>query len=111
MELEKKAEEIAEMLVNSDVYKTFVEAKNKLAEKQDILKKVNEYRRKNFEIQNGTADNKAEQLRNLENEYKEILRNTEARNFLNAELILCRNIKKINEIIIDKIDMNMDFLG
>ena len=111
MELERKAEELSEMLANSDIYRTFAEARDRLEENQDILNKVNEYRRKNFIIQNGTEDNKTEQLRNLENEYKDILRNTIARDFLNAELVLCRTIKKISEIIIERIDMNMDFLN
>lgn len=110
MELENKAEELSEMLVNSDIYRTYVEARSRLEENEDIFKKVNEYRKKNFVIQNEIADNKVEQLRNLEHEYKDILKNTIVRDFLNSELVLCRTIKKINEIIIDKIDMNIDFL-
>lgn len=110
MELYKIAEELSEMLINSDIYKRFVEAKQRLEEHEDILNRVKEYRCKNFNIQNGVSDNKKEQIVNLENEYQDILRNTVARDFLNAELVLCKTIKNIQEIIVNKIDLNMDFL-
>lgn len=110
MELYKMAEELSEMLLNSDIYQRFLESKKRLEENQKLFNRVKEYQRKNFQIQNDTSDNIKEQLRNLENEYRDIMRNTIVRDFLNSELILCKTIKTINETIVNKIDINVDFL-
>lgn len=110
MEIKDKAEELSKMILNSDIYNDFIKAKRKLEENPELNNRVNEYRGKNFSIQNSVADNKLEQLRNLENEYRDVLINTVTREFLNAELVLCRTIKNINEIIVSKIALDVDFM-
>ena len=110
MEIFEKAEEISALILDSDAYRRFIMAKEKLDDNPEIAERVTEYRKKNFALQNGTSNNKIDELRELENEYGEVLKNTLIREFLNAELILCRTIQNINEIIAEKLDFEMDFI-
>ena len=100
----EKAYELSNAILGSDVYKRFINARESLKKHEDLCAKANEYRHKNFMIQNSTSNNRVDELRELENEYRDILRNTIVREYLNAELLLCRTIQKINEIIVDGLD-------
>lgn len=111
MELENKARELSEMLVESEIYKRYTQAKANLKKDTDLSARVDEYRRRNFYIQNGTAENKMDELRKLEGEYYETLSNSAVKEFLDAELLLCRSIQKINDIIMDGIDFEVDFIS
>lgn len=111
MELEQKAEELSEMIIKSDIYERYIRAKEELGKDTDLAGKVNEYRRRNFRLQMEANDNKRDELRRLENEFYEIISNNTVKEFLDAELILCRTIQKINNIIIDKVDFDVDFIS
>lgn len=106
----EKAYELSRAVLESDVYKRYVKAKKMLEDDEELYVRVNEYRQRNFVIQNSTSNNRADELRELENEYKDMLKNTIVREYLNAELLLCRTVRKINEIIVDGIDMDMSFM-
>lgn len=105
----EKAYELSNAILGSDVYKRFINARESLKKHEELCAKANEYRHKNFIIQNSTSNNRVDELRELENEYRDILKNTIVREYLNAELLLCRTIQKINEIIVDGLDMDIDF--
>ncbi|MDE7432603.1 MAG: YlbF family regulator [Lachnospiraceae bacterium] len=111
MELEEKAKELSEMILKSDIYKRYINAKEELEKDTDLLGRVGEYRRKNFQIQMEANNNKRDALKGLESEYYETLSQVVVKEFLDAELILCRKIQKINNIIIDKIDFDMNFIS
>lgn len=111
MELEDKAIELSDMIAESDIYRRYITAKENLEKDTDLLGRVGEYRRRNFYIQIGTGDNKLDELRRLESEYYETLSNTLVKEFLDSELVLCRTIQKINNIIIDKVDFDVDFIS
>ena len=59
--------------------------------------KVNEYRRKNFELQN-TADSDAlfDRMEAFEKEYEKFRENPLVDDFLRAELAFCRMMQDIN---------------
>lgn len=111
MELEEKARELSDMIIESDIYKRYIKAKENLEKDTDLFGRVAEYRRRNFFIQMGTNDKKHDELRGLENEYYETLTNVLVKEFLDSELILCRTIQKINTIIIDRVDFDVDFIS
>lgn len=111
MELEEKAKELSDMIIESDIYKRYIKAKENLEKDTDLFGRVAEYRRRNFFIQMGSNDNKRDDLRGLENEYYETLSNVTVKEFLDSELILCRTIQKINTIIIDRVDFDVDFIS
>lgn len=106
----EKAYELSRAVLESEVYKRYVKAKKMLEDTEELYVRVNEYRHRNFVIQNSTSNNRTDELRELESEYKDILKNTTVREYLNAELLLCRTVRKINEIIVEGIDMDMSFI-
>ena len=53
----------------------------------------------------GNAD-----VQGFANEHNELLSNTLVRDFLNAELILCKMIRKVDSIILSDIELELDFL-
>lgn len=109
-ELYLKTEELARSLKESSVYKNYLEAKDRLMENELLAGRIKEYMRRNFVIQNNESQNKVDSLHDLQNEYRDILRNTVARDFLNAELSLCKTIKKMNSILVEDVDISVDFL-
>lgn len=108
-ELYLKTEELARSLKESSVYKNYLEAKDRLMENELLAGRIKEYMRRNFVIQNNESQNKVDSLHDLQNEYRDILRNTVARDFLNAELSLCKTIKKMNSILVEDVDISVDF--
>lgn len=109
-ELESKAREVAELLVNGDAYKRYEEAKRKLEEDTDLLNAVNDYRKKRFYIQNNPDENMQNALNRLMEEYGHIINNTLVKEYLDSESLVCREVRKITAIIADVINMDMNFL-
>lgn len=110
MELEQLARNLGDALLNSAEYKRYMSAKEKLFEDKNLLARVNEYRKRNFYIQNSIDHNKIDQLNSLMGENYELLSNRYVKEYFDAELILCRAIQNINNIIIDGIDLDLEFL-
>ena len=110
-ELYLKTEELANFLKESDVYKNYLDTREKLMENELLAGRIKEYMKRNFVIQNTESQNKVDSLHDLQNEYRDILRNTVARDFLNAELVLCKTIKKMNSILVKDVDINVEFLN
>lgn len=110
-ELESKARELAEILVNSNEYKKYIEAKKKLEENSELLGNVNEYRKRKFYIQNNPDDNMQNALAQLRNEYDYLLNNPVVREFIDGELAVCKNVRTVTNILVDSIDIDMNFLN
>ena len=110
MELENKARELSDMLINSDVYKRYLAAKENLEKNRELMQKVTEYRRRNFFIQNDEHGNKYEAIRNLSGEYYDVLTDRYVKEFLDCEVMLCRTVQNINNIIVEKLDFDIGFI-
>lgn len=111
MELENKVIELSNAIMESEDYKKYLSAKNEIEENQDLLARVNEYRKKNFFIQNSDSMNKIEEIRKLVGEYYDVLSNKLVKDYLEAELVLCRCIQNINNIMMEKLDFDVSFIG
>ncbi len=110
-ELESKARELAEIMVNSPEYKKYIEAKKKLEENGELLGNVNEYRKRKFYIQNNPDENMQNALAQLRNEFDYLLNNSVVRDFIDGELAVCKNVRTVTNILVDSIDMDMNFLN
>ena len=109
--MEEKAMELSDAILESEEYKQYLAAKNALEQKEDIMLRVNEYRKKNFLIQNSEGGNKQEEIRRLTSEYYDILNEKIVSDFLQAELLFCRCIQKINAILMEKLDFDVSFIN
>ena len=105
-----KAEELKYTILNSEEYKNFDMYRRKLIEHPELMAKVNEFRAKNVRMQIEKASAGSVDMQRLAAENMELLNNTLVREFLNAELILCRMMQKISSILISDLELELDFL-
>ena len=110
MDIEEKARELAGILLDSEIYNRYLAARETLSQNNELFMQVNEYRTRNFYIQNSENSNKIDEIRKLLEEYDYLMNNRIVREYLDSELILCRTIKRINSILVDKIDIDTSFI-
>ena len=111
MAVEEKAQMLSEAILESEEYQKYLAAEKLLKENQELFDRVNEYRKKNFLIQNGESVNKVEEIRKLTGEYHEMLNYKEVKDYLESELLLCRMMQKINRILMEKLEFDVSFIG
>lgn len=99
------AKEFAETIQKSDTYQKYYFQREKIKRQPDLYDKVNEYRRKNYELQN-TADSEDlfDRMEAFEKEYEKFRENPLVDDFLRAELAFCRMMQDINELLTTEID-------
>lgn len=105
-----KAEEFKQTLMNSEEYHKYDMYRRLLNETPELKNKVNIFREANMRIQlDGRAQNRDE-VQRLAGEYQEVLNNSVVREFLNAELILCKMIQQVNIMLVSDLELELDFL-
>ncbi len=105
-----KAEEFKQTLLNSEEYQKYDNYRRKLNETPELKKRVNNFREANMRMQlDGRAQNRDE-LQRLSGEYQDVLNNSVVREFLNAELILCKMIQQVNIMLVSDLELELDFL-
>lgn len=99
------AKEFAETIQQSDTYQKYYFQREKIKRQPDLYDKVNEFRRRNFELQN-TADSEDlfDRMEAFEKEYEKFRENPLVDDFLRAELAFCRMMQNINELLTTEID-------
>lgn len=108
--IEQCANDLAEAIVQSDEYKGYIEAKEALRGNLELCIKLNEFRERNFKLQNSTDDTDLfDELDLLELEYAEFLKNSKVSAFLAAEFRVCRMTQEINAKIANTIDLELEF--
>ena len=71
----------------------------------EIYEQVNEYREKNYQIQNLTSQEKLfDAVDELEKEYAEFRKNPMVDDFLRAELAFCRMMQEVNIFTMQELD-------
>lgn len=87
------------------VYKKYYEQLDRLKKYPEQYKKVNEFRKRNFEIQNTTQkDELFEKMDAFEEEFERFREDPVVDDFLRAELAFCRMMQEINLYITEAVD-------
>lgn len=82
-------------ILDSDEYKEYDEARKKVREFPDLKEKMDQFRQRNYELQQ-LGDCSLDEVWKLEEEYKEVLENPCVDEFLTAELAFCRMMQQAN---------------
>lgn len=82
-------------ILDSAEYREYDKQRNHVKQYPELKAQIDEYRKKNFELQNG-EENVFEKLSQLEREYAGLRENPVASDFLAAELAFCRLMQDIN---------------
>lgn len=89
----------------SEEYQKYEQYLTELKAEPELYEKVNEFRKKNFEIQNSEAsENLMERVDELEREYAALLATPLVEKFLAAELAFCRMIQELDALIAGELD-------
>lgn len=101
-------EELTAAIQTCRAYVQFEEAKERLKEYPELYTKVNQFRRKNYEMQSRKDDiDWFLEMENFEREHEELRRNPLVSEFLRTELHMCRMLQRINEAVAASVDLEI----
>lgn len=102
------SKQLNETIKESEVYRNYLASREKLYEHPELLQGLQEFKRKNAEIQNNASlDNPYDEVVALFEEYDAIVHDTNVNDFLRAERKLCRMLKTMYEEIADGLDVDI----
>lgn len=105
-----KVEELISAMKESQEYQRYCAAEKKLRQYPTIEQQVNEFRKKNYEIQKQKqSHNIYDELMHLQSEYATLRRNPLVDEYLSAEMALCRCIQDINRKMIRDLEFYIGF--
>lgn len=102
--------DLGDALEKSDIYKKYLTAKENLKADETLYNRVKEYRKNNFFIHNCEDGDRIEKMKKIYGDNYDMLIDSKVKAYMEAELILCRTIQNINNHIVEKIDLDIDFL-
>ena len=97
--------EFVRKIKESATYKEYQKQLELLKEQPEYYRKVNEFRQRNYEMQNATqVDDLFEKMDAFEREYEAFRENPLVDKFLSSELAFCRMMQKIDLSIMEELD-------
>lgn len=111
-EINRATQELVAAIKGSEIYKQYLNEKEKLQDFPRLKDGIDEYRKKNFELQNSQdVDNLFERVDEFEREYEDFRENPFVNDFLAAELSICRLIQEVYVSITEAINFDMELTG
>ena len=105
IQIEEATKNFAAYIQQSDIYKEYFNQRERLKKQPELYEKVNEYRQRNFDIQNETdSEDLFDRMDEFEREYAKFRENPLVEDFLRAELSFCRLMQEINVLLTAEID-------
>lgn len=100
--------ELTAAICSSQAYIDFERAKEKIKCDPELRAQLNQFRRRNYELQNDKSGSDwYEEVDNFERENEEFRKNPVVEEFLSSELELCRMIQRINQSIADVVQLEI----
>lgn len=107
-QLDKASREYIRAIKDTAIYKNYRTQLERIKQQPEIYNQVNEFRRRNYEIQNTSqVDELFDKIDAFEREYEKFRENPIVDEFLRAELALCRMMQKIDIMITEELDFDM----
>ncbi len=104
-EIIEAARQFAEKIMASDTYKEYLFQREKIKKQPDLYEKVNEFRQRNFDLQNETDEEDLfDRVEAFEKEYEKFRENPFVDDFLRAELAFCRMMQEVYVLLAEDID-------
>ena len=103
--VEAAATKFVKSIKESDIYSTYYYQLERLKRNPELYKEVNEFRQRNYEIQNTSqVDELFDKMDAFEKEYEKFRENPIVDDFLRAELAFCRLMQEVNTYITGELD-------
>lgn len=110
MEIRRAMEEFLTALKESSSYKDYHYQKERVKRVPGLAERINDFRAKRFEFQNYQGDDLFEKIDEFERQYETFQEEPMVREYLAAELEICRLVQEINDAIIDLVDIDMEIV-
>ena len=105
MEVQKALEQLAQAIKDSDIYREYRRQSEKVDNTGDMREKIDEYRVRNFELQNSVqTEDLLDKLDDFEREYEKFREDPLVEEFLDAELAFCRMMQEIDVKLAEAMD-------
>lgn len=102
---EEEIKEFTDEIKATLIYHNYKTKLSVLKENDDLWNQVREYRNKKLEFQNNTSPEELfDRYENFEKNYEYLTKNPVVKDFLEAELDLCRLVQEISQSIAEAID-------
>ena len=105
-ETDKIIHEFTERLKRTEEYRQYVEKRDKVREYPGLQDDINEFRRKNYLLQN-SGEELFDKIDTFVKEYEEFRSNPVVEDYLQAELAVCRMVQNIYTQIAEAIDLDL----
>ena len=110
-ELVIQSRQLNKKIQASPEYNRYLVTKEKLMADGELYRKMNEFRKRNFELQNkGDGVNRYDEIRNLASEYNLLLHNALVNDFLMAEQRICRLMQDIYKELARDIEFDFEYM-
>lgn len=107
-EVKEAIRQFADKIMESDTYKEYLYQREKIKKQPELYDKVNEFRQRNFELQNGTDEEDLfDRMEEFEKEYEKFRENPLVDDFLRAELSFCRMMQEVDLLLAEAIDFEL----
>lgn len=103
--MQAAAEKFVRAIKETEIYKKYYYQLGKIKKNPELYEKVNEFRQRNFEIQNDNhGDELFKKMDAFEKEYEKFRENPIVDDFLRAELAFCRLMQEAYVYVTEEID-------
>lgn len=107
-EIIEAARDFADKIMTSGTYKEYLYQREKIKKQPELYEKVNEFRQRNFDLQNETdSEDMLDRMEAFEREYEEFREDPLVDDFLRAELAFCRMMQEVYALLADDIDFEV----
>ena len=103
--------DLIRVIKESNEYKNYHALYAEIKKSPELLFRVNEYRKRRFEIHLSNVQNYSNLQEELCREFNDIHSNELTLEFLIAEKHFSNMMKQVNHTILDSVNMEIDFLG
>ena len=108
MEMRKAVEHFLKELQESSAFRDYKYQKERIKKVPGMKERINEFRKKRFEFQKYEGEDLFEKIDEFQREYQTFKEEPIVREYLAAELEICRLVQQINGAIDELVDIDME---
>ncbi len=101
-----ESRQLNEHIRASEEYQMYLKTKQALQENEELSKNLQEFRTKNYELQNRQGVNPYDEMIELTREYDELLHNSIVSDFLQAEQQICKLLQQVFDSIAEGLEFD-----
>lgn len=102
-EVRDQMEALIQALLNSDEYQNYVQYEKQLTKNPELWQRVDEFRSRNFRLQEQDDIDLFDAVDQLEKEYADLQNNTLVNAYLESESSICKTLQKIQGEMMERI--------